>query len=117
MLMILEKNLAGVPASLLLTLSNLQKFFFGIDHTSQRVSICVSMCVTVSRSVSGCHVALSDSALLCQEIRTQGKPLAAPAYWISPLNRLCWKLYGCSISKVTILEECHIDFIWCTCSM
>lgn len=111
---IMAQNLAQAPDLLLLTPLNLRKCFWGTDHRSQRVSICVLVCVNVSRCASGCHVAPSDSALLCQEIRTQGKPLAVPAYWISPLNRLCCKLQGCSISKVTILAENSIDFIFCT---
>lgn len=89
---ITKQNLAQAPDSLLVMLLNLRKRFGGIDHESQRVSVCLLLCVAVSHCVSGCHVALSNSALLCQEIRTQGKPLAAPAYWISPLNLLCWKL-------------------------
>ena len=50
---------------------------FQPTHKSQ----CVSMCESVAASlcVSGSHVAPSDSAPLCQEIRTRGKPLAAPA--------------------------------------
>lgn len=56
--------------------------------------LCVRACARLSRRVPACHVAPSDSAQLCQEIRTQGKPLAAPAYWISPPNRLCRKSRG-----------------------
>lgn len=89
---ITKQNLAQAPDLLLAMLLNLRKCFGGIDHKSQRVFVCLLMCVAASHCVSGCHVALSDSALLCQEIRTQGKLLAAPAYWISPLNLLCWKL-------------------------
>lgn len=80
-----EQNLARAPYSLPLTLLNLRKCFVGKPT-------CVCAFVVVCAGVSGCHVAPSDSALLCQEIRTQCKPLAVPAYWISPLNLLCWKL-------------------------
>lgn len=111
-----EKTWLETPDSLLLALLNLRKCFWGMDHKSPCECVCVSVCVIASRCVSGCHVALSISALLCQEMRTQGKPLAAPADWISPLNlNLCWKLQGRSVSAV--LAEPRIDFVCRTCSV
>lgn len=52
------------------------------------VFVVVRLCLAV---YPGCRVAQSNSALHCQEIRTQGKLFAAPAYWIARRNRLCWE--------------------------
>lgn len=40
---------------------NLWKCFWETDHKKQRASLCVLVCLCLSRCVSGCHVAPSDS--------------------------------------------------------
>lgn len=64
---------------------------------SRRVSIYARRrCARTSTTASPVYLRAmwrrATRLLLCQEIRTQGKPLAAPACWISPLSRLCRKL-------------------------
>jgi len=101
---ITERNLAQAPDSSRLTPFEPVRVLWGIDHKTP-ASPCVCWCVTVPRCVTGCHVAPSNPALLCQEIRTQGKPLAVPACWIPPLNLLLLEVAGLALFQMWTVSQ------------